>query len=82
MAAAVQSITTATISQVFDYAFLASENRSFFGDWKVITLLRQRQTGEFRQYSSRTTMSFGEMPVRAFAPIGAVPIPSPITGLR
>jgi len=67
---AVQSITTATISQ-FDYAFLASETESFFGDWKVITPVIDTQTGESGQYRFRTTMSFGEMPV-SIRTIGAV----------
>jgi len=67
---AVQSITTATISQ-FDYAFLASETESFFGDWKVITPVIDTQTGEAGQYRFRTTMTFGEMPV-SIRTIGAV----------
>ena len=67
---AVQSITTATISQ-FDYAFLASETESFFGDWKVITPVIDTQTGESGQYRFRTTMPFGEMPV-SIRTIGAV----------
>ncbi|MCC0035294.1 MAG: hypothetical protein H6887_08545 [Hoeflea sp.] len=67
---AVQSITTATISQ-FDYAFLASETDSFFGDWKVITPVIDTQTGESGEYRFRTTMAFGEMPV-SIRTIGAV----------
>jgi len=67
---AIQSITTATISQ-FDYAFLASETESFFGDWKVITPVIDTQTGESGQYRFRTTMPFGEMPV-SIRTIGAV----------
>lgn len=67
---AVQSISTATISQ-FDYAFLASETESFFGDWKVITPVIDTQTGESGQYRFRTTMTFGDMPV-SIRTIGAV----------
>ncbi|MEM5471100.1 penicillin-binding transpeptidase domain-containing protein [Hoeflea sp. AS60] len=67
---AIQSITTATISQ-FDYAFLASETDSFFGDWKVITPVIDTQTGESGQYKFRTTMAFGDMPV-SIRTIGAV----------
>lgn len=67
---AVQSITTATISQ-FDYAFLASETESFFGDWKVITPVIDTQTGEAGQYRFRTSMTFGDMPV-SIRTIGAV----------
>ncbi|WP_340159487.1 penicillin-binding transpeptidase domain-containing protein [uncultured Hoeflea sp.] len=67
---AVQSITTATISQ-FDYAFLASETESFFGDWKVITPVIDTQTGEAGEYRFRTTMTFGDMPV-SIRTIGAV----------
>jgi len=67
---AVQSIATATISQ-FDYAFLASETESFFGDWKVITPVIDTQTGEAGQYRFRTTIAFGEMPV-SIRTIGAV----------
>ena len=59
---AVQSITTATISQ-FDYAFLASETESFFGDWKVITPVIDTQTGESGQYRFTTSMAFGDLPV-------------------
>ena len=67
---AVQSISTATISQ-FDYAFLASETESFFGDWKVITPVIDTQTGESGQYRFTTTMTFGDMPV-SIRTIGAV----------
>ncbi|MDF1610328.1 penicillin-binding transpeptidase domain-containing protein [Hoeflea sp. YIM 152468] len=67
---AVQSITTAAISQ-FDYAFLASETESFFGDWKVITPVIDTQTGEAGQYRFRTSMTFGDMPV-SIRTIGAV----------
>ncbi|SOE17207.1 penicillin binding protein [Hoeflea halophila] len=67
---AVQSITTATISQ-FDYAFLASETESFFGDWKVITPVIDTQTGEAGEYRFTTTMTLGDMPV-SIRTIGAV----------
>jgi hypothetical protein len=67
---AVQSITAATISQ-FDYAFLASETKSFFGDWKVITPVIDTQTGESGQYRFTTSMAFGDMPV-SIRTIGAV----------
>jgi cell division protein FtsI/penicillin-binding protein 2 len=67
---AVQSITAATISQ-FDYAFLASETKSFFGDWKVITPVIDTQTGESGQYRFTTSMAFGDLPV-SIRTIGAV----------
>lgn len=67
---AVQSITTATISQT-DYAFLASETESFFGDWKVITPVIDAQTGEAGLYAFKTTMTFGDMPIsiRTIGPV-------------
>lgn len=67
---AVQSISTATISK-FDYAFLASETDSFFGDWKVIAPTVDIQTGETGDYRFRTSMTFGELPVK-IRTIGAV----------
>jgi hypothetical protein len=67
---AVQSISTATISK-FDYAFLASETDSFFGDWKVIAPVIDTQTGQASEYRFRTSITFGQMPVR-IRTIGAV----------
>jgi cell division protein FtsI/penicillin-binding protein 2 len=67
---AVQSITTATISQT-DYAFLASETESFFGDWKVITPVIDAQTGDAGLYTFKTTMTFGDLPIsiRTIGPV-------------
>lgn len=67
---AVQSITTATISQT-DYAFLASETERFFGDWKVITPVIDAQTGEAGLYTFKTTLTFGDVPI-AIRTIGPV----------
>lgn len=67
---AVQSISTATISK-FDYAFLASETASFFGDWKVVAPVIDIQTGEASDYRFRTSITFGRMPIR-IRTIGAV----------
>lgn len=67
---AVQSITTATISQT-DYAFLATETESFFGDWKVITPVIDAQTGDAGLYTFKTTMTFGDLPIsiRTIGPV-------------
>lgn len=67
---AVQSITTEIISQT-DYAFLATETESFFGDWKVITPVIDAQTGEAGLYSFKTMMTFGTMPIsiRTIGPV-------------
>lgn len=67
---AVQSITAATISQT-DYAFLASDIESFFGDWKVITPVVDAQTGDAGLYTFKTTMTFGDMPIsiRTIGPV-------------
>ena len=67
---AVQSISTSTISK-YDYAFLASETESYFGDWKVITPVIDTRKGEAGEYRFKTTITFGEMPV-SIRTIGAV----------
>lgn len=67
---AIRSISATTISQ-FDYAFLASETESFFGDWKVITPVIDTQTGDAGTYKFKTALRFGEMPI-SIRTIGAV----------
>ncbi|MEQ8481315.1 MAG: penicillin-binding transpeptidase domain-containing protein [Hoeflea sp.] len=67
---AVQSISTATISK-FDYAFLASETDSYYGDWKVIAPVIDTQTGQAGDYRFQTSMTFGDLPIR-IRTIGAV----------
>jgi cell division protein FtsI/penicillin-binding protein 2 len=72
---AVQSISTATISQ-FDYAFLASETDGFFGDWKVITPVIDTQTGDAGRYKLRTKITFGALPVsiRTIGPVRSLSV--------
>lgn len=77
---AVQSITSATISQT-DYAFLASETKSFFGDWKVITPVVDAQTGDAGLYTFKTTMTFGNLPIsiRTIGPVKSLKVDGLIT---